>query len=171
MEFNFTEYMRDIAIKLKDIAHTAETKKFHRISSIAKLEELLSSSSNAGYPALIVVDNREGRYLDRNSDNLLDSRYYSFYVIKNVANQDIAGREAAIKECETIIKKILGKFFNDMANDNRGIQPQTGLRNLNRDSITYYTIGPIGDNCFGIQVTFTMLQPTGIKYNADDWTV
>ena len=47
---------------------------------------------------------------------------------------------------------------------------ENGLLDLDRSSIYYDTIGPIGQNYYGIMVSFSLISMPGIKYNADDWT-
>jgi hypothetical protein len=45
----------------------------------------------------------------------------------------------------------------------------SGLKGLNRDSVSLKSVGPVADNCFGVWVSFTLTSESGIVYNADDW--
>jgi len=45
----------------------------------------------------------------------------------------------------------------------------TGLWNLNRDSVSFKAVGPLADNCYGVWVSFTVLNNADIKFNQQDW--
>ncbi|MBC8488858.1 MAG: hypothetical protein H8D45_22780 [Bacteroidetes bacterium] len=164
-EFKFTEYMLEIAEALKEILHTAGDKHFSRISSLPALEEYLQNMTfNSGWQ-ILVVDNRTGRYDDSSkSDNLLDRQLYSFYLVKSIKLNDFDAREQLIRDAEIVLKKILSKYFYDKRSC------LNGLRDLQRNSITYDTIGPIGNECHGLMVHFSIIEPPGIIYNEDDWS-
>lgn len=174
MNFNYTAYMLDIAIRLLDIAHVEgdeSLRHYFRISSLTNIEELLQCINTAAYPALIVEDMRIGRYIDNSSEDLLDNQSYSFIICKPVTLTDYAERETVIKECEAIYKKIISRMLRDRKNDYKQGTIKTGLRNFDANSIYYQTVGPIGDNCIGIMVSFSMLNPLAqdLVYNAKDW--
>lgn len=162
--FNFTEYMLDIAVRLKELQHTDDDKHYSRVSSLPGMEEYLSNMTfNSGWQ-LIVVDTRTGQFDDGSySDNLIDRQLYSFYLVKSVYTHDFDAREQLIKDAEDILKKILSKFFNDKRND------LNGLLDLQRSSITYDTIGPIGNDCHGLMVHFILLNASDIAYSETDW--
>jgi hypothetical protein len=162
--FNFTEYMLDIAVRLIELQHSDDDKHYSRVSSLPGMEEYLSNMTfNSGWQ-LIVVDNRTGQFDDGSfSDNLIDRQLYSFYLVKSVETNDFDAREELIKEAETILKKILSKFFYDKRNS------LYGLLDLQRSSITYDTIGPIGNDCHGLMVHFTLLNASDIAYSENDW--
>ena len=173
MTFDIISYMEDVARRLKSIGHDPENKKSHffKCSGITALEELMEKLTHAEYPALCVVDNPEGRLIDQTSSNLLDNQYYYFFVIDKAKINDANDRKATIDRCKVIYKKILSKMFRDqLAEQRERLQGGTGLRNLNRGDISYKAIGPLGDSCYGMWASFTLLNTTGIVYNEDDWT-
>lgn len=162
--FNFIDYMLDIAVRLKELQHTETDKHFSRVSSIVGLEEYLSNMSfNTGWQ-LVVVDTRSGRFDDGSySDNLMDNQLYTFYLVKSIDTNDFDAREDLIKDCEAIVRKILSKMFYDKR------ERLNGLLDLQRSSISYDTIGPIGNECHGLMVFFTVLDASDISYSATDW--
>lgn len=162
-EFDFIEYMREIAETLKQIQHSEQDKHFTRVSSITELSEFLVTMKSAKGYQLIVIDNLAGRFMDRRSDNLLIQPYYSFYLLKQVPRENYDEKETAIKDCTAVCKKILSKMFYDKRNS------LNGLLNLDRDSITYNQAGPFGHNWHGLNVNFTILDYPDISYNEDDW--
>lgn len=162
-EFDFINYMREVAETLKEIQHTELEKHFNRVTSIAEMGEFLASMRDAKGYQMIVIDNMAGRFLDRSSDNLLVQPYHSLYILKHIPREDYDSRETAIKGCTAVVKKILSKMFYDKR------MMQNGLTNLDRESITFNQAGPFGHNWHGLNFNFTVLDDPGIVYNAADW--
>ena len=163
-KFNLTDYLLDVAERLIDLQHTDANNRFSRVSSVIGLEEYLSNMTfNTGWQ-LIAVDTRSGRFDDGSaSDNLIDSQLYTFYLVKAIELHNFDARQQLIKDCEAIVKKILSKMFYDKR------EGLNGLLDLQRGSVSYDTIGPIGNNCHGLMVFFTVLDATNIAYDANDW--
>ena len=162
--FNFIPYMKSIAVSLKELQHTDNDKHFHRIQSLPGMEELLSNTNFITGYQLLVLDRKSGRLDDSSrSDNLLDRKFNTFYVVKSVEQGNFDARQTAIEGCETIVRKILSKLFKDKWDNT------AGLHDLDRSSVTYDTIGPFGQNFFGLMVTFSLLNTAGISYDTDDW--
>lgn len=168
MDFDFVTYMRDCATRLKSIGNTEANEHFFRCSGIANMEELLGSAS-AQSPLLMVTDNPEGRLEDNDSDHVLDRQLFTFTVLTHVNSSDFGEREDAIKLTKAIAFKILGKMKRDKRKEGMR-QISIGLRDLELGSITYNTIGPLGDNYYGTDVSFTILNKPDLAYDANDWT-
>lgn len=165
--FDFIAYMRDASERLIEIQHTDEDPRFHRISGIANIEELLSNLVNVDGYQVMVIDTYQGRLIKTDS-SLLDNPLFTFYVIKNITTNDFDARETALKQCRVLAKKLLSKLYHDFETDRRS-QTDFGLFGFQPGSITYYTIGPFGSNFHGIQVSFNMLEDSDIIYNSEDW--
>lgn len=163
-KFEFIKYMLDCAVRLKDIGHTDTKQRFFRISGISQLEELLSSLPNASSPALLVENNTDGRVGDNaRSDNFLDTPYYIFYVIEKAPFNDHNKMQAAKENSKNIGFKILSRMLNDRRHY------RNGLIMFDFSSITYQSVGPIGDNCFGTMFSFSVANPADLVYSNDDW--
>ena len=163
-KFDFISYMRDCAVRLKDIQHTNETPRFFRISGISQLEELLANLPDASSPALMVENNIEGRFSDPGpSDNFLDTPYYTFYVIGKVSFNDFDEIEQVKKNTKEIAEKIVARMLKDRRNY------RNGLVMLRFDNVPYQNIGPIGDQCYGTMISFTVINTSNSRYNASDW--
>jgi len=168
--FDFITYMQHIAESLTAISHSETNKSFFRVSGLNQMEELLQNLSTAKFPALIVEDMPEGRFLDERSNNVIDRRYFSFYVLKPAKIEDAADRSAVIDECKDIVNKIISRMFKNFKDANINYNSESGImRNLERGSIGYRAVGPIGDNCVGIWVSFTLIDTTDVIYNESDW--
>lgn len=153
--YNHVEYFRKIAINVVAIQHTDEAFKFSRCSGISNLEELLSSLSKIKFPHLVAFDTREGTYTDQLSDDVVDRKYFSFGLFKHVKNGDHDQLEQSRVDIESIVKTIIGKMRHDKQNE------KNGLRDLKMNSISYREAGPIGDNCWGMIVSFNMEEMPG----------
>lgn len=167
--FDFITYMQALAESHKELSHSAANKCFFRVSGIAQMEELLQNLSVAKFPALIVEDMPEGRYIDAVSDNVIDRRYFSFYVLHTAKIEDADDRSGAIAYCKEIVNSLISKMFRDFKNANVDFSDASGLRTLERNSISYRAVGPVGDNCVGIWVSFTVIDKTGVVYKETDW--
>lgn len=161
--FAFISYMKNVAEKLKELKHTESDKHFQRASSMMKMEEFLANTSHSNGFQLVVIAHESGKYIDKNSDNLLDQPFYSFYVVKTVEQGNYDAKDQVITDCKTVAKKILSKMFKDKR------ESQNGLNYLDRGSIAYAQAGPFAQNWFGISYSFTLLDPSDIVYNASDW--
>ena len=162
--FDFVPYMQNVATTLKELQHSDTDKHFHKVGSLAAMDELLTSSNQVNGYQLVVVDKKSGRLDDTSrSDNLLDRNFNTFFVVKTAGHGNYADRHNVIDGCMLIVKKILSKMFYDKRNSSEG------LRDLDRSSFYYDTIGPFGQNFHGIMVSFSMISSPGIQFNTDDW--
>jgi hypothetical protein len=162
--FDFITYMYDCAARLKDIEHSESNPKFFRISGLNQLDEVLGSLSEINFPALLVHDNTEGTIADQSvSNNYLDSPYYVFYVIEHADVGNYQAQQEAKTNCKALGLKILSRMLRDK------IHTHNGLTFLQFTNIPYQSIGPVGDNCFGVMFSFTVPDTANLTYNTDDW--
>lgn len=166
--FNFISYMRNLAERLKDIGHNNSSTHFYRMSGIASLEEVLAKMTHGQFPAIVVEDSLEGRLIDQDSDNVLDREYYVFYIFDRVEFLNHDEREATKRKLRTISRKIKSRILRDQRTD-FNLATNYGLRNLERGSIGYRNVGPVGDNLIGLAVSFTILENPNLEYDPDDW--
>lgn len=169
MIFDFIAYMQSIAENLLAINHSDSSKHFFRVSGIAGMEEVLQNLSTAQFPAICVIDNTEGRMIDDNKGHVIDRQYYYFFVLNNSKSEDAISRHETITGCLDIGKQILAKILADYRAENRVFGNDTGLMRLQTDSISYKAIGPLGDNCHGVWFSFSVINESGVKYDATAW--
>ena len=163
MYFDYITYIQEIAANLKLLQNTDDSDNFSKASSLPKMEEYLSEiNSRAGFQ-LMILDSIAGKYQDDKSDNFLDRTIYTFFIFKYVELNNFIQRTSVISVCKTILHQILSKFFLDRMNY------ENNMEFLQRSSINYDTIGPIGNNCHGIMVHFAMLNAPEISYDSNEW--
>ena len=172
MKFDFSRYFHDIAVRLKAIAHTEQKRKFHRVSGIAALEELLHNltrTTDEGFQ-LVIEDNLDSRFFE-NASTLLNEQFYVFYVLKKCRVNDFDSIEKAKDDCRVVAWQIFAQMFRHREIDWKAPTANAnGLRDLRRSSVNISTIGPMADQYWGLMCSFTVADNPGIKYNADDWT-
>lgn len=162
--YNHKTYMLDCATRLKAIGHTEAAPKFFRYSSLGHLDELLSSMNDIEFPALGIPDNQDGS-LGNAADNAVDTPQYDFCIIKHVDYEDHDARETAKAECKAIGLKIIARLRYDAR------KMQNGLTFLRFSNVPYQTIGPIGDNCFGVLFSIQVADTANVIYVAADWNL
>lgn len=171
-KFNFTEYMHQLAIKLKDVAHIDDDpahKRFFRASSLQNIEEIIQSLPEFNGFAIVVEDNEEGNYNMNGSNYILDRQLCSFFIVKKAVLLDAKDRGDQIRAAEVIMRKIISKLRRDYNTDNAG-ETQIGLRNIEWNSLSYFSFGPVLDNCYGVYCSFTNPTHMDYRYDAADWT-
>jgi hypothetical protein len=164
MSFNFVTYMRTCAENLAEVRHSDFNQAFFRVSGIGQLDEMLGNLSKIKFPAILVHDNTEGTFADRNtSNNYLDTPYFVFYVVQHVKHGDYNAAQEAKENCKAIGKKILARMLRDKR------KSRHGLLFLDFRNIPYTAIGPIGDNCYGTMFSFTVSENATLTMNSGDW--
>lgn len=170
--FDFKTYMAECAEKLKAIRHTPDSPRFFIVSSIASLEGLLANITiGASFPAIIIHDEQEGHFGDiSNSKNFIDYPDYTFYVIDKVQKlNDIERIEATKRNCKLLGQKIIGRMLKHKREALLTGSDTYGLALMQKQNITYQTIGPIGNNCYGVMFFITVPTEANITYNESDW--
>lgn len=171
MKFDVVTFMENMARWCKLIGHTDNERHFYRVSGIQAIEEVLQNMGDNFSPALLVEDELEGQFADGLSDNVRDVRNFMFYVVKRSELQDMADRQTIIRECHAIVKQIIAVMFKYYKTDNKSALNTYGLRGLVKGSIAYFTLGPIGDNCFGIGCGFQINDSHDIAFDMTQWNI
>jgi hypothetical protein len=167
MAFDFVTYMKDVATRLKEIQHTEKAPRFFRVGGLSTLEELLLKATTAKDMILCVENNYEGK-IGENQSSILDNMYHTFYIAKYAPVNDIDKIEQSKEDSKKALVKIWSKMFHDKLVDQQG-GPKLGLRNLDKPSIYYRPIGPIGNGFYGMLCIFTNSEKPGAIYNEEDW--
>ncbi len=167
--YNHINYMQSCAEVLKAIAHTEASPRFHIIGGIASMDELLQNLSKAdeGFH-LLAPNNVDGSFSIAN-DVPLDKRMLQFYVVKRNPFTDYVGMATAKTECHALAAKIISRMAYHAYLANLQGPDTYGLRDLDIRTISYQSVGPLADNFYGIEVTFTLYSGTNFIYNQDDW--
>ncbi len=166
-EFDFVRYMRSIAENLKAIGHNPTEKRFYRMSSLRGLEEVLTSLSSAMVPAIAVVDNPDGRFLEDPSQ-VRDREMFTFLVFGRLIMDDYDQQEEEKKNLKSIVLKIMAKMHEHRVSDLE-LGTNHGLKRLDISTFSYKTISPLPDNLIAIYVNFALDSPESLTVDPDDW--
>jgi len=171
-KFNFTQYMHDIAVLSKDIAHVDDDKhhnRFYRTSGIQNLEEVIEKLPEFKGFALAVEDNQEGNYMMNGSGSLFDAQMCGFFLLTKAQNLSAEDRGDKIAHAELIMRKVLSKMRKDYNADNAGKTDFVGIRNMDWSSLHYFSFGPVLDNCYGVYCNFVIKSCQTTIYEPNDW--
>lgn len=170
-KFNFTAYMLDIAIKSKDIVHIENdpaNKRFFRTSSVINLEEVIEQLPRFKGYVLVIEDNCEGNYSSNNTVTFLDNQVCSFFILRKADLLNAEDRGDELRTAETMMRKIISRMRRDWINDNN-LKSDLGLRNVDFGTVSYFSFGPVLDNCYGVHCSFINPTLQNYAFNANDW--
>jgi len=165
-EYDHINYMKDVATRLKEIAHIDDTnKKFHRVSSLFGLDEFIRTSRPPGIHLLIkdVFSFRKGY----NEGRTTERQFYTYFLLK-YKGKDYDENETIKRELRDTERKIFSKFKKDYNND---IHEDIlfGLEKLDLGSFQAEEMTLIHTGYLGLMVTFSNEPILNIRYNANDW--
>lgn len=163
IQFDFMQYMEEVASLLKETSHSEDNKRFFRISGIAGLEEFLAQMPDNQYPAIMAVEQQDGSISDNHGDNFTDTPSHEFYVVQNYSFGSHEQRTIAKEKCKAIGQKILAKMLYDKS------QKTHGLTFLQFKHIPYFTVGPFGDKVIAVYFKIENHQSANLVYNPNDW--
>jgi hypothetical protein len=171
MNYDHITYFEEIARDLLVISHSDTNKHFFTATTFSQLEGLITSLSVAQYPAIIAIDKKDGRFVDQLSSNLFDVQFYQVLILIPSLDLSSQKRDLVMKTCFSIFRSIISKMTRDKIADSRlpVNQELTGLRNLDRNEIVYNSLGPIFDNLFGVEFSFTLPVQFNTKFEEYEW--
>lgn len=158
MDFNFADYIKNLASQHPLILHAQGSKRFYRMSSLDALEEVLTNLLTAKTPAIGINDTLEGRVIDHDADRKIDRQLYTFYVFGRSPLFDHSERKRVTLECKDIAIDFVNKIITDHLSD-FSLSSSNGLRHLDVNSFTYRTLGNLPDGLLAIIVSFVLDQP------------
>lgn len=162
--FNPDRYFKDVADRLKDIAESSAGNHYTKAESLVKMEGFLAEMQYAQGYQLVLMDSFRAQIVDNKSDNILQKRFFTYFLLKCVPDGTFSGKHTAIADCKKVVDRITAKMLNDKRNY------LNLMERLDVASITITQVGPIGSNWYGINVSFFMLDDPGyIVYDSDNW--
>lgn len=162
---DISAYFEAIATSLKDIANSGAGNHFTKVTSFRAMEGFLAERLNLKGYQLVYMDYLRGKFIDNKSDNILNQRFYTFFVLKNAPDSLYDGKgDAAINDCLAVSRKIISKMRNDRRNY------ANLMERVDVGSISFEQVGPVGQGWYGVNVSFFMIDnPGDIIYDATDW--
>ena len=164
IKYNHFEYGEMLASKLKAIKHTKEDVHFFRATEQTRYEDLVDSMSSAHGTILIALNGAVSDFLWVDSDSLMERPQYSFCVLKNTVSDDTDTIFLAQSECKEIAMQIIARMLRDSDS-----YKNNGLNLINKNSFKIEGIGPVGDNFYGVELSFSFDQGTDFRIDTTMW--
>jgi hypothetical protein len=154
-----------LAEHLAAIRHTASDPHFFRATEQTSYNDLLNSISSAHGVILIAIDDMNARLSFSAPDSLIEFPKYTFLILRETNSDDIDSLFAAQSECRQIALQIIArmKFDSLRYSDN-------GMNNLDENSFQISGAGPVSDNFYGVELSFSFNNGIDYHVNADFWT-
>ena len=156
--YNHFTYGETIARRLKPIAHTDARPRFFTAFGLEDLYNFDDKLSSVTGTILIAVDGYESDSSDNGFDSLNDRRTYSFIVARNTVNDRPDTITQAVQQCRPLAKQIRNHLFH-----------QKELKSIIDRNTQITGIGPIGDNFFGVVLTFYLTESEDFYIDATYW--
>jgi hypothetical protein len=165
---DFAAYIETLAISSKDIGHSETNRAFYRAAHPMQMDEVIQGLGGKFEKAVVVFTDQQGRFEATNRDQIRDRNYYSFAIIGYSKIADYSDADTVKEACMAIARKFMSKIKYDALQEAKGIDG-IGLRFIDWNSVNHQAIGPIADNCYGAHWSFTIIESTGLIYEAEDW--
>lgn len=143
--YNHFTYGELIARRLKAISHTDDRPRFFTAFGIEDLYNFDDKLSSVTGTILIAVDGHESDSTDNGFDSLYDRRSYSYIVARNTINDRPETINQAADQCRLLAKQIRNRLFNEQC-----------LKSVIDRNTQITGIGPIGDNFYGVILSFAL---------------
>jgi hypothetical protein len=163
--YNHLTYMESIAENLRDIAHSTAKPRFFKSTGLASLDGLMANLSVANLPCLIAEDGCDERLSDNSSDSIRSLPFYTFYILYQAS----PGNDTEIMEARSNARATANKVLSRMLRDANVPNFDLGIDIMDFSSVRMQGVGPLGDNGYGVMVTFTLQQEADIDYDTNDW--
>ncbi len=156
-KYNHFKYCENLAENLKAIT------KSYRATEQTELQDLNAQITNAHGTIIIAIDGAESSFTWNDSDSLMEQPIYSIAVVKQTSTGDANTIFSSQKECMEIGKQIIARMFLDADHY------KNGLHLLDRKSFLCKGFGPIGDNFYGVLLSYQLDQGINYTINPDYW--
>ena len=148
------------ATQLKGITHTSEHPRFFTAFGIEDLYDFEDKLSSVSGTILIAIDGNESDTNDNCADSLIDRAAYSFVVARNTNSDRTVTILQTVRECKLIAKQIRNRLF---------LTPS--LQGIIDHATQITGIGPIGDNFYGVILTFYLDTPEDYFIDINYWNI
>jgi len=161
-QYDHFAYGLDLSKTMKLFQPKAE-KAFHKAPNSDTLASISNRLSEINYPVLVAIDGKDSTFEDNDAEALLKKPQFFFMLIMPAKNDDPSDILNAQAICEANALQIQAKLIAESRKFQKGL---TGLLN---SSFTIASIGPIGDNLYGVIIGFQLQHGVNYKIIEDYW--
>lgn len=163
MRYNHFEYGEKLARKLIPIGHTDEDEHYLPSDEVEEIFDLNSRMSDLAGMVLVAIDGHNSDFLYPGDDKLVEIPQFFFAIVNSTDSSDINTIHSAKTRCKVVAVQIIARMITDHNLNSEGLEM------LDISSFTIRGIGPIGDNFYGVILSFTMNGATGYALNPEMW--
>jgi len=159
--YNHFDYGLELTQRMKlFVPEKATDVIYYKAPNSDTLASISNRLSSIHFPVLVAIDGKDSDFDDNDSDQLLKKPQFFFMILKPARNDDPEDILDAQRICEANALQIQAKLMADCRNYEKGL---TGLM-LN--TFTIRSIGPVGDNLYGVIVGFNIQH--GVDYSVKE---
>ena len=152
---NLTRKMRLFNDHVDDSFYTAPNS-----DSLASISARLSSIA---YPVLVAIDGRDSTFDYNDSESLIKKPQYFIMILQPAPTDNTAAILGAQKLCEANCLRIQALLISD------AWKYKNGLTGLELASFTISSIGPLGENLYGVIMGFSLAHGIDKKIDPLFW--
>lgn len=159
-QYNHFAYGLDLTQKMVLFQPKVEKAYFESPNS----DTLLSLSqrlSSINHPILIAIDGNDADYEDNNAEVVMEKPQYFFMILMPASSDNAAKILEVQAQCKANCRQIQAKLIADSRKYKFG--------GLLIDSFTMRSIGPVGENLYGIIMGFQLEQSIDYRIKNDFW--
>lgn len=164
-EKDYPSYFRKLATELNAIGHTEQNPKFGRVEFEEEQIRCKKSGIKTNTPCMFIGFPR-ATMQDLRTDNSHKYVNVAMFIVKQVPKDDFTLIDAAIKECEEIVLKILGRIYRDKC--------EAIIQGFDRNNVIIQEVMRFPDvQDYGVSVEFILhhsVEPQ-MYFDAADWTL
>jgi len=159
--YDHITYGLDLTQRMKMfVKKTDKDINYYKAPNSDTLISISNRLSHINYPVLVAIDGKDSDFDDNDSDALLKKPQFFFMILKPARTDDPDEILEAQRVCEANALQIQAKLIADCRNYEKGL---TGLL-LN--TFTIRSIGPVGENLYGVIMGFNI--QCGVDYGVKE---
>lgn len=161
--YNHTAYAESLSQSLKLLENPSGRKNLFVSPNSDTLYALSLRLSEINYPVLVAVDGNDADFSEGDADTLHRAAQYYFMLLMPAPADDPAAILAVQTLCAENAEQIQGKMRLESG------YYLNGLEGLAGDSFTIRSVGPLGDNLFGVVMGFQVVQAVNFMKDGEYW--
>lgn len=142
--YNHFDYCEQMAMQLKAIGHTRHKPRYFKANGLEDLYNFDDKLSSVRGTILIAIDGYESSSTNNGADALTDTLQYSIILAQNTNSNRPESIDSAFVHCRQLAKQVRNRLLND---------PE--LAEIIDRNTQINGIGPIGDNYYGVILSFS----------------
>lgn len=160
--YNHLSYGQNLVNAMK-LFRAKAPKSFFKSPNSDTLQAISNRLSEINYPVMVAIDGKDSDFADNEAEVLMEKPQYFFMILLPADNNDPEKIMTAQETAKQNMKQVIAKMIWDKR------KYLNGLDGLSIDSFVLRSIGPLGDNLYGIVFGFNVEHGTSYKIDNNYW--